>query len=194
MSYADGWAAINLEMPDRIPRTEYSAQRHWDLVAAVTGIEVNVESPEEAKQRAGRAFAGPEGWNYDFHWSTGIGRAEFGECRTNMGHAVYAAGGVDYDDDIRSPFTTPEEVLRFDPYEALGPRDHSELVRRFEGMYRRNCENQPDGVNMTGIYVICISGLIDLYGWELLLLAAGTDPALFGEMTDRYAAWIQQYL
>ena len=44
MSYEDGWAAINLEAPARIPRTEYSADNHWELVKAVTGIEVGVES------------------------------------------------------------------------------------------------------------------------------------------------------
>ena len=26
MSYEDGWAAINLQMPKRVPRTEYSAK------------------------------------------------------------------------------------------------------------------------------------------------------------------------
>ncbi len=26
MSYHDGWAAIHLEMPARVPRTEYSAE------------------------------------------------------------------------------------------------------------------------------------------------------------------------
>ena len=37
MSYADGMAAINLEMPAKIPRTEYSAHFHWDLVNTVCG-------------------------------------------------------------------------------------------------------------------------------------------------------------
>jgi hypothetical protein len=37
MSYQDGWAAIQLEMPACIPRTEYSAENHWDLIQAVTG-------------------------------------------------------------------------------------------------------------------------------------------------------------
>ena len=46
---------------------------------------------------------------------------------------------------------------------------------------------------MTGIYVTCISGLIDIFGWEMLLLAAGMDPTSFGEMTNRYASWIRQY-
>ena len=193
MSYEDGWAAINLEMPSRVPRTEYSAQSHWDLMRAVTGIDVTLDSSTELKQEADRKFVGPDGWNYDLFWSTGIGRAEFGETRTRMGHAVYAAGGVDYDDDIRCPFDTPEEVLQFDPFEALGPRDHSELVSGFEDRYRRNCEVHPGGVNMTGIYVTGISGLIDLFGWEMLLLAAGTDPEAFGNVLNRYATWIQQY-
>jgi len=39
MSYEDGWAALNLEMPKRIPRTEYSATMHWDLMKVVTGID-----------------------------------------------------------------------------------------------------------------------------------------------------------
>ena len=38
MSYEDGWAAINLEMPKRVPRTEYSVERHWDLIKVVTGM------------------------------------------------------------------------------------------------------------------------------------------------------------
>ena len=46
---------------------------------------------------------------------------------------------------------------------------------------------------MTGTYVTLISGLIDLFGWDLLLLALGEDPARFGAMTGRYAAWMQQY-
>jgi len=46
---------------------------------------------------------------------------------------------------------------------------------------------------MTGIYITVISGLIDLFGWELLLTAAGTDPAAFGDVTNRYAGWISQY-
>lgn len=38
MSLQNGLSALNLEMPDKIPRTEYSAHFHWDLVQKVTGI------------------------------------------------------------------------------------------------------------------------------------------------------------
>ena len=37
MSLSDGWAALKLEMPPRVPRTEYSVQGHRDLIREVTG-------------------------------------------------------------------------------------------------------------------------------------------------------------
>jgi hypothetical protein len=191
MSYEDGWAALNLEMPKRIPRTEYSLEMHWDLISAVTGIDVKIESPEMIKQQAAKALM--KAWNYDFFWSTLISDSEFGAAGTDMGHAEYAAGGVDRRDTISCPYTEPEEVLNFQPYEVLGTKNRAELVNRFETHYQENVRSNPDGVNMSGVYVTLISGLIGLFGWDMLLLAAGTDPVRFGQMTNRYAAWIQQY-
>jgi uroporphyrinogen-III decarboxylase len=46
---------------------------------------------------------------------------------------------------------------------------------------------------MTGIYVTCMSGLIEIFGWDILLSAAGINPTGFGEVTDRYVSWIQLY-
>jgi hypothetical protein len=191
MSYKDGWAAINLEMPRRIPRTEYSAEGHWDLIRAVTGIDVGVDSPDEVKSRASVAFM--RAWDYGFFWSTLIGRDEFGDTCTDMGHAEYAAGGVDRRDTVFCPFKDPEEVLNFDPWEAFGERGVDDLCRRFEAHYAANCRAHAFGVNMTGIYVTLISGFIDVFGWEMLLLAAGTDPERFGALAHRYASWMQQY-
>jgi hypothetical protein len=180
-------------MPARIPRTEYSADQHWELIHAVTGIDVSFDSPQEVKSRARLAFM--RAWDYDFFWSTLIGYQEFGEMRTDMGHAEYAAGGIDRRDTIYCPFQDPEEVLAFDPWEteALGPKDRGELTRRFEEHYRANCQAHDFGVNMTGIYPTLISGLIGLFGWDMLLLAAGIDQVRFGEMANRYASWMQQY-
>jgi hypothetical protein len=191
VSYSDGWAAINLEMPKRIPRTEYSADGHWDLVRAVTGIEVDVESPAPVKRTASLAFM--RAWDYGFFWSTLIGHGEFGELATDMGHAEYAAGGVDRRDTVYCPYEDPEQVLAFDPWEALGAHDVAALARRFEAHYRANCEAHDFGVNMTGVYVTLVSGFIGLFGWNMLLLAAGTDMARFGALANRYAAWMQQY-
>ncbi|MEW6754376.1 MAG: uroporphyrinogen decarboxylase family protein [Candidatus Latescibacterota bacterium] len=193
MSYDDGWAALHLEMPGRVPRTEYSIEGHYPVLQAVTGIMVDLDSPPEVKKQARDRFVGPEGWNYDFFWSTLISHGEFGELRTNMGHAIYAAGGTDWDDKIHVLFEDPEDVLAFDPMASLGSRDRGELVCRFEEHYRANCASSPGGVNMTGIYVTTISGLIGLFGWEALLLAAGTDARRFGQLMERYVTWIQQY-
>lgn len=191
MSFHDGWAAINLDMPARVPRTEYSADYHWDLVRTVTGIEVYADSSDSLREEAASMFR--KAWNYDMFWSVAISKTEFGEVQTQMGHAVYAAGGIDFNDHLSSPFREPEDVLAFDPWESLGARDRKEIVKLFEDHYRSNCANVPDCVNMTGIYISLISGLIDLFGWDMLLMAAGIDPAGFGEVTNRYASWIKQY-
>jgi hypothetical protein len=191
MTLADGWAAMNLQMPPRVPRTEYSAEGHWDLVRAVTGIEVGLASPSEVKRQASHAFI--RSWKMDLLWSTLIGRNEFGATYTDMGHCEYAAGGVDLRRPGASPFTDPQQVLDFDPWQALGARDRGELTRRFERHYRDQLAENLDAVRMTGVYVTLVSGLIDLFGWEMLLVAAGLDPAAFGEVTNRYASWIEQY-
>ena len=191
MPYADGWAAIHLEMPKRVPRTEYSAEGHWDLLRAVTRVPVTLNSPAEEKRRAQQAFY--QAWKYDFFWCTLIGGDEFGERRTRMGHAEYAAGGVDLDRRISCPFKDPDEVLSFDPQEAYGTRDRPALTQRFEKNYQDQVAAHPNAVNMTGVYTTCISGLIDIFGWDMLLLSAGEDAKAFGEMTNRYCAWVLQY-
>jgi hypothetical protein len=191
MSYTDGIAAINLEMPSRVPRTEYSAEMHWPLIEAVTGFKVGNDS--SAEDRAQASFQFKKSWNYDFVWSILTDNRIFGDMRTKMGHAEYAVDGADYNTVVSCPFKDPEDVLSFDPWQAYGQRDKRELTRQYEQHYRDNCAATPDAVNMTGIYVTCISGLIDIFGWDMLLLAAGTDPKGFGAVTNRYASWIQQY-
>ena len=81
-------------------------------------------------------------------------------------------------------------MLRFDPWQAGGIKDKKVLTRRFEEHYRAKCELHPYGVNMTGIYTTLISGFIGLFGWDMLLLAAGTDPRRFGDLANRYAGWM----
>ena len=191
MSYKDGAAAINLEMPERIPRTEYSAESHWELVKAVTGINVKTNSDLLLKSQARRAFM--KAWSYDFCWSTLIGGDEFGTNRSRMGHAIYATDGIDYDARQSKLYKDPEDAFDFDPWILYGYKDKKELVQRFNAHYKANCEDFSDAVNMTGIYVSCMSGLIDIFGWETLLGAAGLDAKGFGEVTNRYACWIEQY-
>ena len=191
MSYIDGNMAIHLEMPERVPRTEYSADMHWGLIAEVTGIQVGAFSDDAAKAAAGAAFI--KAWNYDFIWSILTHNQAFGEKRSRMGHAVYQEGQIDFDDEVSLLYETPEDALAFDPWELYGTRDTSELTTEYNMHYKANCARNPDAVNMTGIYVTCMSGLIEIFGWEILLEAAGTSPKGFGALTNRYAEWILQY-
>ncbi|MEI6512717.1 MAG: uroporphyrinogen decarboxylase family protein [bacterium] len=192
MSYEDGLAAINLQMPKRVPRFEPSAESyHFELIKAVTGIEVSVDSSEEEQLRAAQAFL--KAWNYDLYFGCEIANAELSAKATKMGHAVYAQRGADFDNDISCPFTDVEEVLSFDPWEVYGPRDEKQLIERFNKHYRTQCELYPTNVNTTGIYITLMSGMIKIFGWEMLLEAAGTDPNRFGNVVNRYSTWIEQY-
>jgi hypothetical protein len=178
-------------MPPRVPRTEYSLESHWELIRRVTGIDVTNQSDAETKWRASRALI--RAFNYDFIWSTLIGDGVFGDKRTDMGHAVYADGGGDFRAIGKPLYDDPEDALSMDPWELYGPVDKEKAVADFNAAYRQNRAANPDAVNMTGIYVTCISGLIAIFGWDTLLAAAGTDPDAFGALTNRYAGWIQQY-
>lgn len=191
MTYDIGWAALNLEMPERVPRTEYSAEFYWDLVKEVTGLNVTPEDEMPAKINGMREFM--IAWDYDIFWSTAIDGNVFGEHRTRMGHASYAAGGVDFDDNVGSPFEDPDDVYSFDPFEAYGEVNHQEAVAMFEKDYKFKCELSPNAVNMTGVYVTCVSGLIDIFGWDLLLESIGEDADEMGKVVARYGKWIKQY-
>jgi len=191
MSFEDGWSAIHLEMPPRVPHTEYSVENHWDVIKAVTGIEVTPQSPVEEKHAASLALV--KAWNFDFFWNTLVYGDIFSKYKTDMGHAEFAAGGVDRRDSIFCPFKTPEQVLGFDFLSTYGPCDRTGWKVRFEQNYQDACREMPDCVNMTGIYVTMISGFIDIFGWEMLLLAAGTDPLAFGMLANRYADFMMPY-
>lgn len=191
MSYQDGMAAINLEMPDRVPRTEYSAHGHWALVQRVTGLAVDEHSAPELQEKASAAFT--KAWDYSFWWNILIGANVFGEVRTKMGHANYAAGDVDFIDDRGSWFKDEQDVLNFDPIAVFGEVDRKLWKEKFEQNYRSKCAFNADMVNMTGTYVTCVSGMIDLFGWDLLLGAAGEDPDRFGAVVTRYGDWMMGF-
>jgi hypothetical protein len=191
MSYSDGLAAMNLEMSGRVPRTEYSADFHWELIKEVTGIDVDEHSSAETQKKASYEFR--KAWNYDYVWNILIHNNVFGDKRTKMGHAEYAAGGTDYDNKVSLLYDDPEDALMFDPWELYGKRDKSTIIHDFNNDYKRKCLETPDCVNTTGIYVTCMSGLIDIFGWDTMLCAAGIDSEGFGEVTNRYASWIKQY-
>jgi len=206
MSTEGGMAALRLEMPPKVPRTEYSVEIHHDLIQAVTGLDPRAweegQGPGNWDELEQYVQQRPDGenpwhefyriWDYAFQWATNIGGEYFGRYQTDMGHAVYTEDGSDFSPVGTCPFATPEEALAFDPVEAFGPLNHAKLVTDFNNYYAANARRCPIGVTMTGIYTTMISGFIQIYGWEMLLLAAGTDPERFGRVADRYAEWMQQ--
>ena len=51
MGFKEGWQAINMQMPDAVPRTEYSAHVHWELVEKVTGIDTKKNRKPRPRER-----------------------------------------------------------------------------------------------------------------------------------------------
>jgi len=184
-------SAFALEMPSFIPHTEYSAHFHWDLIKEVTGISVLPSSTPEEQQRATSAFV--KAWEYGFMYNTPLDDWIFGEKKTKMGHAVYMAGGVDFNTERRELFEDPEDLFKFDFEEEYGNRNVSDIVTYFNDNYSKQIQKYPDCVNTTGMYVSCMSGLIEICGWESLLEAAGIDAKAFGHAMERYAQWIMPY-
>ncbi len=191
MSFQNGYEALNLNMSGRVPRTEYSACSHWALVNAVTGSNITVHSTCEEKERASTEFR--KAWNYDLVWSIYYHNQIFGEYRTKMGHAEYGTEGVDYSNEVSSPFNSYEDVLKIGFEEVYDIKAHNILVKELNEDYVCQKKMSPDSVTMTGIYVTLISGLLEIFGWEHLLMASGMDINGFGETANRYAQFIQPY-
>ncbi len=188
MSLIHGMAALNLEMSDRVPRTEYSAEMSYDLIKATTGIALDENSTQQQITDARRAFY--KAWNYDFMWSIVIKAKYLGKYYTDMGHAVFDQGGSDFREVGESVFEEPEDVLDFDPVESLPQYTEKELVELFDKDYDNRVAMSPDAVNMTGTYITAMSGLIDMLGWDMMLLAAGIDSNGFGKLMERYTDWM----
>ena len=192
MSYKDALSALHLEMPTTIPRTEYSTSIHYPLMSAVTGNHVDANSSPAEKDTAIRAFE--KAWNFGLTWDVDIFANAFGDKRTKMGHAAYHADGSDYDNDITSYFKDEDDVFAFDPWEAFGELDIEKTRQFFNTRLAQKQSLHPEQVCTCGTYVTLMSGMIDLFGWDLLLTAIGVDPKATGKMANRYAAWFRQYL
>lgn len=211
MSAQTGWDALSLKATDRIPRSELSAQKHWDLIARVVGLPVGTV---EERERASAAFI--KAWNWDYFWYVypcinelppggrmsnlpDHGGPEFltrlhpNAPRSRMGHAEYeqkADGQSDFSAQVSLAFEDEDEALALDPVQAYGTFDIDALTREFEAAYQELNEWCPDTLHMGGIYISLFSGLIEIYGWEMLLILM-LDPD-FGKVVRGYAEWSSQ--
>lgn len=94
----------------------------------MTGLRVDADSTPEEREEASRQFV--RAWDYSMMWNVCISSEIFGDQRTSMGHAVYAGGGTDYNDQIFQLFEDPEDVYDYDLFEAHGTPDVDAIARR----------------------------------------------------------------
>lgn len=195
MSHANGWAALNMKFSHKIPRTEYSVSAyHWPLMKAVTGIDTD---NLELRPTAVREFL--RRWDYSLMWNVCITREQLtanGGRVTSMGHAEYgecSEGKGDFNANIAQPFTDVEDVYALDPCREYKEFGREELIRLFERKYAEAESACPDTVNMAGVYISMFSGLIDIFGWDALLMAMEYDEKRFGKVIEGYYQWVRQF-
>ncbi len=158
--------AIHLRPNPRIAHTEYSVSTyHEGVLDAVLGTRVS--KGEDARRLH-------DLWDIDFLFGVNDGPVGWGQRGrvSDMGHADYAENGSDRREHTACPFTDPEEVLEFHAVKEYGLPGFAELVRFYEDSYQRNLAANPNQLGTGGYYKSIISGAIQTFGWDMLLLAA----------------------
>ncbi|MDA0745846.1 MAG: hypothetical protein O2954_04960 [bacterium] len=190
MSYETGIQALNRQTPSRLGHTEYCS--NYALVRAVTGRDPATDP--------GAWHAFHNAWDIDLLWTTNDGPVPW-EKRgrvTDMGHAEFLEHGADRRDRIFCPFGNVEDVLSCDAVEEYGLPDKKELIAYYEQHYRNSQKNHPELVYPGGYYKTIVSGLIQTFGWDLLLEAAADRPrfervldSFFRLSLHHYEAWAE---
>jgi hypothetical protein len=175
MSYQRGWQAIHLQMPDRIPHTEYLF--HRPFIKKVTGYDF-----EDASQEGMALSTIAAALDYDFIWST-YGR-DWGLPETDMGRAKYYETESPW--HASYPFTSVEEVLDFNPLEVADLPTMEVLTSSVREYYERGQKAYPDAVFPGGFYNSVFTWNIKTFGWELFMVAAKTDLKRFEQILDQF--------
>ncbi|NUP99542.1 MAG: hypothetical protein HUU35_06775 [Armatimonadetes bacterium] len=168
---------IHLRPTPRLAHTEYSLAYHHDYIRHKTGLEPN---HPEAMLRF------QEAWGIDFLWGVndGLHGHWLGRGRaTDMGHAEYASDGSDKREPAVSPFQEVEEVWAFDAVAEYGLPDFDEQVAAYQAIVDANRRRYPEQLCTGGYYKTIVSGAIQAFGWEMLLLGA-SDPARMERVFD----------
>ena len=173
MSYQVGIDTIHLRPTPRLAHTEYCDSE--PLIRAVTG-------------ETGHHWNTPrfnDAWEIDLVWATNDGPIPWSERGrvTDMGHAEFVAGGGDRRDTKPSPFKTQQDVWAFDALAEYGLPDFASLVDYYQQVYTQGQAANPNQVYTGGYYKTIISGAIEAFGWDMLLLAAA-DLARFEKVLD----------
>lgn len=169
---------ICLEPTSRWAHTEYSLDYHKDYLAKRTGL---ASDAAELMQRSHDRFA------FDLIWSANDGIVDWGKAGrvTDMGHASYATDGSDQRASAESPFHTIEEVREFDAVEEYGLPDFDEQAQAYEHQLQQSRQAFPDQLTTGGYYKTIVSGAIQSFGWDMLLMAA-SDPQKIEKVFDSF--------
>jgi hypothetical protein len=179
MSYDRGWAAINLQPTDRIPRTEYIS--HRGLIRKLTGIDIDHPKPgDDAWWAISRAL------DFDFIWNT-FDLPGAGERMTHMGTARWSESQVVVDNRT-TRFTDVESVLAFDPVESIPIPTVDDLAKHFQHQWTEQQRRYSHCVFPGGYYNTVFMWPILTFGWDLFLTAAALDPDRFDRVLDGFTS------
>ena len=169
---------IALKPTSRWGHTEYSLEYHGEYLARHTGV---AQDAPDLLKRAYDRFA------FDFLWSTNNGLTDWEKTgrTTSMGHAAYAADGSDQVEPGPCPFESMEQVWEFDAVEEYGLPDFDTQVRAYEESLRVAREKYPNQLTTGGYYRTIVSGAVEAFGWDMLLMAA-SDAAKMEKVFDSF--------
>lgn len=178
MSIAVALDNICLRSSARWAHTEYSLEYHGDYFAGRTGLAA--QAPDLLRRGYDRC-------GLDFIWSTNDGLVDWGRAGriTDMGHAAYAADAGDQRPPAESPFRTVEEVWEFDAVEEYGLPAFAEQVGAYERHVQEARRLFPNQLTTGGYYKTIVSGAIEAFGWDMLLMAA-SDPTKMEKVFDGF--------
>jgi hypothetical protein len=173
MSLERGRKAIQLQMPDEIPHTQYLS--NYEYMAYITGL--GVDDPNLGLEATRKL-------DYDLVWTTDA--PELRGRLTDLG--VHYWGEMrPAKDTRRNAFQNVKEVLAFDPVEEYGLANIEEKAKEYQARYEDAQKGAFDFcVYPGGIYRTIVSFMIAAFGWELLLEAAGTNLKRFEWLIERF--------
>ena len=171
---------LALKPVSRPAHTEYSLDYHHGYIRHRFGVS------DPASDETRRTFY--DDWDIDLLWSVDDGLRglweEFGRC-TDMGHAEYAQDRGDRRDPQPCPFRTPEEVWAFDAVAEYGLPSPEEQTAAYEDYIESHRQRFPGQLVTGGYYKTIISGAIQAFGWDMLLLACA-EPARMEPVFDSF--------
>lgn len=192
MSRKIGLDSVCLRPTPRLGHTEYSMNYHLNLLRKYSGG-LDPQQPGNGT-KCMRALM--REWDFDLGWTTNDGPINWlksgGRC-ADMGHAAYAADGRDERRPAACPFSSPEEVWEFDPAAEYGAPDHAALLKHYGHWHAMAQAQYPDQVITGGYYKTVISGAIQAFGWEMLLMAAA-DEDKFAEVLRRFGDYTMRFV